>query len=405
MPAGRANIEAMNEPLPEPRLVGISLRWRPWFDVAIAAALWVITTSALFVRGPHEEQSVSAFAFFVAALASVPLVFRTRRPVVMMVPVVIAVALNGLASNTIQFTSIPLAIALVSFASLRPPKETLIAAGASFIALIVSVWLAGRDLTLASAASRLFAVAALTAVGMFIAARLAYGQQLRERARGLERERDLLAERAVDDERVRIARELHDAIAHHVSLLVVQAGAIRESLPEDSPTRGLADSMAATGRQALEEMRSMLGLLRTSRLADAVERAPQPGLADIRTLIEQTRLAELDAELTVEGTERQVPVGIGLSAYRIVQESLTNVIKHAGPATAQVLVRYLPDAVELVVIDDGRGQPNGAAPSVNGHGIVGMRERVALYGGELEVGPDPGGGWRVRAVLPLESKP
>jgi signal transduction histidine kinase len=403
--ARRAKIEAMSEPLPEPRLGRIALRWRPWFDVAIAAVLWVLTTLALFARDHlHGLQSPSWFAFVVAALATWPLALRTVRPHLMIGCVIAAVALNGVPSGTVQVTSIPLAIAMISFASRQPLRETLVAATAALVALILAVWFRGATLTLAGLGSRVFAVAAMTAVGLFLGARRAYSQQLRERARGLERERGLLAERAVDEERVRIARELHDAIAHHVSLLVVQAGAIRESLPHDSPTRSLADSMAATGRQALEEMRSMLGLLRTSRQGNAVERTPQPGLADLRALVEQTRRAELDAELEIEGVERPVPVGIDLSAYRIVQESLTNVIKHADAASARVLVRYLPNAVELEITDNGRGQRGGPTPSANGHGIVGMRERVALYGGELEAGPASGGGWRVHAVLPLESR-
>jgi signal transduction histidine kinase len=315
--------------------------------------------------------------------------------------VLLAVALNGLVPGSAQVTTFPLAIALISYSARRPLRESILAAAAAFAALILGALLAGHSLTLASAASRLATTAAVTAIGLFLGSRRAYGEQLRERARGVERERELLSERAVDEERVRIARELHDAIAHHVSLLVVQAGAIRESLPQESEQRKVAESMAATGRQALEEMRSMLGVLRTSRQSDAVERAPQPGLADLRALVEQTRLARLDAELRIEGVERPLPVGIDLSAYRIVQESLTNVIKHAEAVHATVLVRYRPDALELEVTDDGRGQANGALTPSIGHGIVGMRERIALYGGELEAGPAPRGGWRVRAMLPL----
>jgi signal transduction histidine kinase len=395
----------MSEQLLEPRLIGIPLRWRAWFDVAIAAVVWVIATLGLFARGHHHHFNTPSWgAFLIVALAAWPLAVRRTWPRATLGLIAAAAALNGLPSDTIQVTTIPLAIALIGYASRRPVRESLAAAVVALAALFVAGWLRGDELTLASAGSHLFAVAAMTAIGLFIGARRAYGAQLHARVEAAQRERGLLAERAVDEERVRIARELHDAIAHHVSLLVVQAGAIRESLPEGSPTRGLADSMATTGRQALEEMRSMLGLLRTSRQGNAVERSPQPGLADIRTLVEQTRLAELNAELTVEGTERPVPVGIELSAYRIVQESLTNVIKHAGAASARILVRYLPNAVELEITDDGRGQPNGAVPAENGHGIVGMRERVALYGGVLEAGPAPGGGWRVRATLPLEGR-
>jgi signal transduction histidine kinase len=304
-----------------------------------------------------------------------------------------------------QITSLPLALGLLSFASRQPFRDALGAALAAFAALVLSDLLAGADQTVGTIASRLLFSVGLTALGLFIGARRAYAEQLRARARDLERERELLAERAVDAERVRIARELHDAIAHHVSLLVVQAGAIRESLPPDSPAHELADSMAGTGRQALEEMRSMLGVLRKAGPGATVERAPQPGIADIRALVEQTRVADVDAELAVEGPVRAVPVGVGLSAYRIVQESLTNVVKHAGPANARVLVRYLPDALELEITDDGRGSVNGSEGHPAGHGIVGMRERVGLYGGELYAGPGRVDGWRVHAVLPLEPRP
>ena len=313
-----------------------------------------------------------------------------------------AALLRGAVPGMPQATSLPLAIGLISFAARRPFREALAAALAAFGALVLADVLAGTNLVVTGVASRLLFSVGLTALGLFIGARRAYGHQLRERARDLERERELLAERAVDEERVRIARELHDAIAHHVSLLVVQAGAIRESLPPDSSTRKLADSMAATGRQALDEMRSMLGVLRTSGQGAVVERAPQPGMADIQALVEQTRMAQVHADLVVEGAERRLPVGIGLSAYRIVQESLTNVVKHAGPATARVIVRYLPDALELEITDDGHGSPAGSVNGQPGHGILGMRERAGLYGGELYAGPGLDHGWRVRAVLPLE---
>jgi signal transduction histidine kinase len=395
----------MSEPLPEPRVFGVPLRWRRVFDWALAAAVWVATTLGLFARDhSHRLHSPSWAAFAIAALAAWPLAVRRTWPRATLGLIAVAVALNGLVSDTIQVTSLPLAIALISYASRCPLRESLAAAMVALAASFLGAWLRGTELTLASAGSHLFAVAAMTAIGLFIGARRAYSEQLRERARGIERERELLAERAVDEERVRIARELHDAIAHHVSLLVVQAGAIRESLPLDSEPRQVAESMASTGRQALEEMRSMLGVLRTSGHGVTVERAPQPGVADLPRLVEQTRLARLDTELRIDGPERPLPVGIDLSAYRIVQESLTNVIKHAGAAHATVLVRYLPEALELEVTDDGRGDVNGAVASTPGHGIVGMRERIALYGGDLHVGPAAEGGWRVKAVLPLAAK-
>ena len=276
--------------------------------------------------------------------------------------------------------------------SLRKPFDVVLALAATFAALGgMAAWHHGAGEHAHDA----------PAIALLIASRRAYFDQLRARARDLERERELLAERAVADERVRIARELHDAVAHHVSLLVVQAGAIRESLPPGAPQRGVADSMAATGRQALREMRNMLGLLRTGD-GGAAEREPQPGVGDLRALLDQTRAAGVQVDYSVEGEERELPVGVDLSAYRIVQESLTNVVRHAGPARASVRLRYLRDSLELTVSDDGQGRSNGDG---GGHGIVGMRERAALFGGELEAGPAPGGGWTVHALLPLEPRP
>jgi signal transduction histidine kinase len=391
------------EPLVEPFAVRIPPRWRPYYEWGLPLVIWVLSSFALFAWGRHHAFHPQPWtAFLLVAVASWSLLLRESHPTAMIACLLAASLLRGAVPDMPQVTSFPLAIGLISFATRRPFREALAAALAAFVTLLLADVIAGATLTVGGVASRLLFAVGLTAFGLFIGARRAYAEQLRARARDLERERELLAERAVDEERVRIARELHDAIAHHVSLLVVQAGAVRESLPPDSPTRKLADSMAGTGRQALDEMRSMLGVLRTAGQGAVVERSPQPGVADIKALVEQTRLADVDAELVVEGPVRTLPVGVGLSAYRIVQESLTNVVKHAGPARARVLVRYLPDALELEIADDGRGSVNGSGRSPAGHGIVGMRERVTLYGGDLYAGPEPDRGWRVHAMLPLE---
>jgi signal transduction histidine kinase len=398
-PAARQN-SSVTTVTEEPRLGAFRERWNTLLDVVVPLALLAITTAGLFYYGHnHTLHHPSPFAFPVVALAALPLIVRRRYPRAVLACTLLAALLSALVPHMQQVTTPALAIALISFAIRRPLRETLAAGAISFGVLLAEAGLRGTHLGAGDVASRFFTVAAMSALGLYLRTRRQYVTQLRERARDLEREQELRAERAVDEERVRIARELHDAIAHHVSLLVVQAGAIRESLPDDSPTRAVAESMASTGRQALAEMRGMLGLLRTED--GAAERSPQPGVADITALVEQTRAGGVDAELVVEGAERPVPVGVGLSAYRIVQESLTNVIKHAGPAHARVLVRYEPDAVELRVTDDGRGgSANGGG---GGHGIVGMRERVALYGGELFAGPGADGGWDVRARLRVES--
>jgi signal transduction histidine kinase len=215
------------------------------------------------------------------------------------------------------------------------------------------------------------------------------------RAELAERERDLAAREAVVEERARIARELHDAIAHDVSMMVVQAGAERRVVGEGT-THDVLESVEHIGRGALTEMRRLVGMLRSDS-GDPL--APQPGLADLPNLIARVHEAGLPVELQVEGDRRELPVGIELSAYRIVQEALTNALKHAGQARASVHVRYGTDSLELEIVDDGAGAQ--APVASGGHGLVGMRERVALYGGRLDAGRRPSGGFVVRVLLPV----
>ena len=212
-----------------------------------------------------------------------------------------------------------------------------------------------------------------------------------------ERERDLAAREAIVEERARIARELHDAVAHNVSMMVVQAGAERRVLDESrGSTREVLATIEHIGRGALTEMRRLVGMLR----ADADDPlAPQPGLDDLPMLITQVREAGLPVELRVEGDRRELPVGIELSAYRIVQEALTNALKHAGDARASVHLRYGADSLELEIVDDGAGAV--AETPGGGHGLVGMRERVALYGGRFDAGRRQSGGFSVRVLLPI----
>ena len=212
-----------------------------------------------------------------------------------------------------------------------------------------------------------------------------------------ERERDVAAREAVVEERARIARELHDVIAHHVSTMVVQAGAERRVLrPEQDETRSVLSTIEQVGRGALTEMRRMVAMLREDPSDDL---APQPALDDVPLLVEQIRAAGLPVELRLSGTRRELPVGIELSAYRIVQEALTNCLKYAEGATAYVEVGYGEDSLELVVRDNGTG--SGAGVDGGGHGLLGMRERVAMYGGRLEAGRRDDGGYAVRVLLPV----
>jgi signal transduction histidine kinase len=231
----------------------------------------------------------------------------------------------------------------------------------------------------------------------WIIGRVIRHRRLREQQ--LEREK-AEAEAAIADERVRIARELHDVVAHAISVIVLQARGGRKQLdsaPEQ--TRDALDAIEVTASQALAEMRRLLGLLRETD--EDVARTPQPTLARLDELVGQVREAGLPVELVVHGTPHELPPGVDLSAYRIVQEALTNALKHAGPATARVSVSYGESGLELEVADDGSGNGNGDG---TGHGLVGIRERVAVFGGEVDAGARPEGGYTVRARLPYASE-
>lgn len=218
-----------------------------------------------------------------------------------------------------------------------------------------------------------------------------------ERTQLAERERDLLAREAVAEERARIARELHDVVAHSVTVMVVQAQAGPRLLDDPERLRGVFGSIEASGREALVELRRLLGILRTGDEQLAI--GPQPGLGSLESLVEQVRAAGLRVVLRIEGEPVQLPPGVDLSAYRIVQEALTNALKHAGPVEAEVVVRYGVSSLELEVVDNG--STAGASAAGSGHGLIGLRERVALYGGVLEAGSRNGHGYAVRARLPL----
>ncbi len=220
--------------------------------------------------------------------------------------------------------------------------------------------------------------------------------------RRVEQELELrqVAEQAAAEERARIARELHDVVAHSVSVMVVQASGVRRLLKEEQHReRDALLSVEQIGRQALTEMRRMLGVMRTAD-GELPSLAPQPGLQHLERLVAHVEEAGLPVTLRIEGRRPELAPGIDLSAYRIVQEGLTNALKHSRGGHAEVIVRYHEDSVQLEIIDDGLGA-NGDGP---GHGLVGMRERVALYGGKLDAGPRDGGGFVLRAELPVEAR-
>ncbi|GGW68745.1 sensor histidine kinase [Streptomyces griseoloalbus] len=245
-------------------------------------------------------------------------------------------------------------------------------------------------------------------LGDSIRTRRAYFAQLEERAARLEKEREAQSKVAVAAERARIARELHDVVAHNVSVMVVQAdGAayVLDAAPDQA--KKALETISSTGRQALAEMRRLLGVLRTGEHQEAGEYVPQPDVQQIEDLVEQCRQSGLPVDFRIEGTPRPLPSGVELTAYRIVQEALTNTRKHGGPDVgASVRLVYFDDGLGLLVEDDGKGAPHELYEEGGfdgqGHGLIGMRERVGMVGGTLDAGPRPGGGFRISALLPLK---
>jgi signal transduction histidine kinase len=380
---------------------------RPWLVRRIDAATpWVIDIGLVFVllvptvaifahvdkRGPAD--SVKWVTIVFAALSVLPLLVRRRWPV----EALGAILILGLVAPGPAVTSPPALVAVYTVASRRPRRAALI--GAGLVAVVFDlhrvVW--GYSLPLSGIVSAIALTGAALALGRYRATRLAYVEQLRERAARLERERELLGEQAAADERLRIARELHDVVAHNVSLMVIQAQALAATAGEDEAARRSAQTIAELGRGAMSEMHRTLELMRDDTAGGG--RAPQPTLAELGPLLDQARAAGVFAELSVSGKARPLEAGVELSAYRIVQEALTNVIKHAGPAHASVRVAYGDTGLELEILDDGPGVVTGDGARSAGHGLVGMRERVALFGGRLETGPANGAGYRVHARLP-----
>ena len=300
-------------------------------------------------------------------------------------------------------------ILLYTVAAYRPRRVSVAAllvclAGSA----IASLMLAGsviHSLYALAGVAAVFAGPALLAwlLGDSMQWRRGYYRGLEERAVRAERERAADAQVAAAAERARIARELHDVVAHNVSVMVVQADGAAFAL-ETSPekARQALTAISRTGRQALAEMRSLLGVLRSASDHEA-ELTPQPGVEQLTALLEQTRAAGLPVAFTVQGVPRPLRPGAALTAYRIVQESLTNARKHGGATvTAALTLRFCDDQLEIIVTDDGKGRGAGGDDADGrGHGLIGMRERVEVYGGTVTAGPRPGGGWRVTATLPV----
>lgn len=390
---------------PEAMRVRVERFFSRWWSVAIAVVLggfWLVEA----IPGSLDGDRATAIAFAVLVALAFGFTrwfgFAAALVLVALLGVQIAVAPETLYSGAAA--GLLVAATACFFGTLARAHERIVGL-ALLLAGTVVLLLRVPESTLGEGAGRaaqlvsnliLFTVA--WAVAWVIASRVRSTRELRDRAATLEAERDLLAREAVAEERGRIARELHDVVAHSVSVMTVQAGGVRRLLRDDQQReREALTAIEETGRRALAEMRRMVGVMRT----DTTEagRAPLPGLASLERLVDEIRDAGLPVTFQVEGEQIELPAGVDLSAYRIVQEGLTNTLKHAGPAHAWVTVRYAPGALDILVEDDGAGPRMNGTP---GHGLIGMRERVAVYGGRLETGVRPGGGFRLRAVLPVD---
>jgi signal transduction histidine kinase len=294
-------------------------------------------------------------------------------------------------------------VAPYSAAAYATRRVQLVIASGSVVVLVFLGLPLGNGWAPRSYAAQLMAIGAGAWIaGEVVRSRRVAAQEVRQRADRLEHEREAHARQVAAGERLRIARELHDIVAHKLSIVVVQAQAAQRV---GDPTRAtkLMATVEDTGRSALEEMRRLLGALRpSSEESEASLREPQPGLDALDSLLGEVRAAGLPVTLTLSGDPVPLPDALDLSAYRIVQEALTNVLKHAGPAHASVHLHRSTDRVDITVADDGQGAPS-LIPGF-GHGLTGMRERAALLGGALQAGPHAGGGFQVHVTLPISSQ-
>lgn len=364
-----------------------------------------LALAAMSVPGFIRSDEPLALGIVLTLLLIVPLVFRRRYPIVVFAAISSVAFVQWWTGERLN-ADVALLVAFYTVASLRSTKVTALAALVmeTGIALAVVRWLPASGWLLAFILLSGMTTAA-GVLGVYTRTRAALLAQLRERADRLERERDQQVELGAADERARIAREMHDVVAHHLTVMIALADGAAAAV-STSPVRAgeVMTTVSATGRKALADTRLLLGVLRSDDAATLLE--PQPDIDRVETLLEQVRAAGLPATITVTGAHRELSAALQLTVYRLIQESLTNTLKHAGPdASAYVRLAYTDEGVNVDVRDDGLGssahRPDG--PESVGHGLNGMRERVAAWGGDLRVGPGSPRGWLVSARLRTES--
>jgi signal transduction histidine kinase len=357
---------------------------------------WALMLLALAtVGGAAVRHGHHAFEIPLALVACLPLLARRSHPLVVLA--ITTAATMALVAGHDLYNPLPTGIALYTVAERSDRRTSLVAGGVAVGALGVALWSVAGWIKVFLVVGRLLPFAVAWLIGDSVGTRRRYVGALEERAERLEREREADAARAVAEEQARIGRELHDVIAHNLSVMVVQAAAaddVFERRP-DRAREALRD-IERTGRGALDELRRLLGSVR----GEGAAFAPQPGLALLDDLAGTVRAAGLDVTVSREGVPRPLPAAMDLSAYRVVQEALTNTLKHAHASHAQVVVRYLDDELDLEIADDGVGEA-AASGNGSGQGLIGMRERLVLHGGTLAAGPGAGGGYLVSARFPL----
>jgi signal transduction histidine kinase len=369
------------------------------FCAAVAVGDLFSKPSAQYASIPYRHADLGGV--LLVLLANVPLILRRRYPLPVLLVINAALTVTVVVPYRNDLAGLGALVAVYTVAAYRDVRETLAAVAVSLtLGYLSSLWW-GPTRTVGNFLVLTAVVAALVIAGRNLHTRRAYLAALEDRATAAEAERERAARQAVMEERRRIARELHDVVAHNISVMGVLADGARRALARNpGAADGALETIADTGRATLREMRVLLGALRTDEEPESAPVEPQPVLSAARELIGQVREAGLPVEVEIVGESRPLSPGVDLAAYRIIQEALTNTLKHARASTARVRLAYRDHELEVQVEDDGRGP--AVEQANDGHGLLGMRERVGLYGGTLHVGIRPGGGYLVRARIPIE---
>jgi len=381
---------------------------RRWVSDVLLTLLALVTTLPAL---PRDSTRMHAAEVVVLAISVAPLLVRRIWPLPVFGWILVTAIAAGLWSKS-AVDGVALLIALYTVASRRPRKEALVCAGLAEVVAVIALLLYAKSRWWFDAIFVSGMVAAALGLGLYFAARRAYLAELQDRAERLERERDQQAALAAAAERARIAREMHDIVAHHLTVMTTLAeAAVAASASSPEKATDVMRSVAVTGRRALADTRRLLGVLRErdstgegNGVGSAEALQPVPDLSQLDALIEQVRSAGLDTALELHGQAPDVPAGVQLAVYRLVQEALTNTLKHGGAgARASVRLSFEPGELRVDVNDDGAGSAAPASAGVGG-GLPGMRERVHAYGGDVQAGPRQPAGWAVSARLPLDNE-